>query len=161
MATSGRGIPRSTCSQRPSRTADSMSSGRCSGKDVAGFGPVPPFVALALPMLPARRTVSHLRRERCTAFREPLHFIVITVTVDTLPMSKGFLRDDPLPGSPCTVTPIVIEKSPYLCGSLRGVTMMTLVTVSCKDSLGRPTVMRYLSSQQTPARTRHRWRSAT
>jgi hypothetical protein len=102
-----------------------MSSGRCSGKDVADFGPVPPFVALALPMLPARRTVSHLRRERCTAFREPLHFIVITVTVVALPMSKGFLRDDPLPGSPCTVTPIVIEKSPYLCGSLRGVTMIT------------------------------------
>jgi hypothetical protein len=71
-------------------------------------------------MLPARRTVSHLRRERCTAFREPLHFIVITVTVVTLPMSKGFLRDDPLLRSAIyrhIYRPIVTEKSPSLCGS--------------------------------------------
>jgi hypothetical protein len=31
--------------------------------------------------------------------REPLHFIVTTVTVVTLPMSRGFLRDGPLLGS--------------------------------------------------------------
>lgn len=160
MATSGRGIPRSTCSQRPSRTADSTSSGRCSGKDVAGFGPVPPFVALALPMVPARRTVSHLRRERCT----PLENLCISSSSPSQSSHSPCLRD-------FSVTILYREvhvplhpshrKSPYLCGSLRGVTMMTLETVSCKDFLGKPTVMRYLSSQQTSARTRHRWRSAT
>jgi hypothetical protein len=61
--------------------------------------------------------------------REPLHFIVMTVTVVTLPTPMRFLRDSPLPGSLCTVTPIVTEKGPYLCGSLPGVTVVTLVTV--------------------------------
>jgi hypothetical protein len=37
------------------------------------------LAALCSPMLPAHRTLSRLRRERRTAFREPLQFIVITV----------------------------------------------------------------------------------
>jgi hypothetical protein len=37
------------------------------------------FVALTLPLFPAHRKVSRLRREGRTPFREPLQFIVIAV----------------------------------------------------------------------------------
>jgi hypothetical protein len=96
------------------------------------------FVALALPLLVAPRTVSSLRREGRTAFREPLHFIVTSVTVVTLPTPMRFLCDGPIPEVPSTVTPIVTEKSPSLCGSLSGVTLVTLVTVDCGFSLEVP-----------------------
>ena len=45
---------------------------------------------------PTRHITSQSRRECRTASREPLHFIVTTVTVVTLPISRGFLRDSPL-----------------------------------------------------------------
>jgi hypothetical protein len=71
------------------------------------------FVALVLP-IPWLIARSRLRGEGRIAFREPLQFIVITVTVVTMPMSMRFLRDGPLMGSLCTVTPSVTEKNPSL-----------------------------------------------
>ena len=77
------------------------------------------------------------RRERSIPFRESLQFTVTTVTVVTLPISTGVLCDGPLLGHPSTVTPIVTEKSPSLCGSLLLVTVVTLVTVLYGLILGR------------------------
>jgi hypothetical protein len=51
------------------------------------------------PHAPAHRTTSHLRIEWRTPFREPLQFIVMTVTVVTLPTPMRFLSDSPLSGS--------------------------------------------------------------
>jgi hypothetical protein len=45
--------------------------------------------------LPAQGMTFGLRRERRTAFRKRLHFIVITVTIVTLPVSMTFYRDGP------------------------------------------------------------------
>jgi hypothetical protein len=124
------GVP---AAQNPNRMASSIyeSSRGCIWRRVEGadFTSASPFVGLALPLLPAPRTVCSLRREGRTAFREPLQSIVTTVTVVTMPISMRFLRDGPLLGSVCTVTPIVTEKSPSLWCSLTGVTVVTLVTV--------------------------------
>jgi hypothetical protein len=84
--------------------------------------------------LPAYHTLFHPRREDRTAFREPLQFIVTTVTVVTLLISIGLLRDAasaPPRDSHVIVMVTVTEEPPYLSGSLAGVTVMTLVTVIC------------------------------
>jgi hypothetical protein len=47
------------------------------------------LVALTLPLLPAHRTVSHLRKECPIPFREPLQFIVMSVIGGTFPDTNG------------------------------------------------------------------------
>src|SRR5215211_1271933 len=89
-----------------------------------------------------RRALSHVRpgpsrqlsspRSVAHPFREPLRCTVTIVTVVTLPISTGFLCDGPLLEHPSTVTRIVTEKSPSLCGSLLRVTLVTLVAVDCR-----------------------------
>jgi hypothetical protein len=62
-------------------TRRTMRAGRDVREEVGtlSFTPASLFVALVLPMLPARRTVSRLRKECPTPFREPLQFIVMSV----------------------------------------------------------------------------------
>jgi len=88
-------------SSRPGGTAISIRAAEDVREEVGtlSFTPASLFVALVLPMLPARRTVSRLRKECPTPFREPLQFIVMTVTVVTLPTPMLFLNDSPLSGS--------------------------------------------------------------
>src|SRR5215212_2802995 len=53
------------------------------------------------------------------------------------PYLGGFYVTSPLSPCLCTVTPIVTAKGPSLCGSLSGVTVVTLVTVVCRCFLDR------------------------
>jgi hypothetical protein len=64
----------------PVRVLSNPGSQRLSGTATAT-----PFVALALPMLPAHRTISHLKIGCRHPFREPLQFSVITVMSVTSP----------------------------------------------------------------------------
>ena len=72
--------------------------------------------------------------------RKPVQFIVMTVTVVTLPVFIELLRDAAyaLPRDRrFIVTVTVTEETPYLSGFLTGVTVMTLMTVLCGLILDR------------------------
>ena len=81
----------------------------------------------------------HLLQPYCNPsaerFVEPFHGVAAyAVTVVTLLISIGLLRDAAYaPPRDCHVIVIVnvTEETPYLSGSLAGVTVMTLVTVIC------------------------------
>jgi hypothetical protein len=99
---------------------------KSSGEDVDGSATR--FYAL---LLPPERYLSSPSNERRTSLRKGLQSIVMSVMVVIVPISSRFLCDGSLLKALSTVTPIVIEKSPSLCGSLPAVTLMTLMTVNC------------------------------
>jgi hypothetical protein len=92
--------------------------------------------------LPAQGMTFGLRRECRTAFRKRSYFIVITVTIVTLPMSMGFLRDA-LNGCDrhFVVTSTVTARSLYLGG----------FTPCCDGDDARDGLLRAFSNCACPA----------